>query len=365
MIDKNFKIKTSLLFGLSTNGFKNKRGKNLIIAYFRVKNAIGLVKSGGHVIIAVSNCQSSVALKSWSDTHNIPLVLMPTELCNQVAETRNTELIDQSESSIQKAINLGTTLSMQSAINELHFPAFDLAIMLGFTRIVLIMDDFHYSRLYIESNAINSTFRRQSSFFVYRMDEVNDFFDKDANNAGQDNFIILGSLKSCQRFFSKGNKHSPILKIKFTWIISCTGLTVENFNLLRSSMAKMYLVTSQQDLSTNVLERLKASLQNITRTIAMSFEEMNTRFPTPIPVDFSVYNGSWKTIPEYSKWAAGVELIQNMRDHLKKEDHSNHAHRNIFNVYYRNIEHKNWTKLGQFVNIIQDLPDLSHIRLLF
>ncbi len=305
---------------------------------FRIRNSISLVESGCHVIIAVSNCPSAVALLSWGETHGIPLVLLPTELCNQIDRSRP-QIISKSEAT-------KTTITMGGAMSELQFPAFALANMLEFNRIVLIMDDFHYARLYIETNAVNSLFKSRSSFFVYRMDEVTSFFEKDANIAGHDNFVVLGNHKSCHRFFSNGNRQSPILKIKYMWIVSCTGLTTENFQLLRSTMANIYLITSQNDLSQGFMHRIRPSLTNITRTIGESFSAMKSRLQTQIPIQFQTSDSSSAEISDAATWQQGVELISKIKTHYQREEHTDHEHRNIFNVYHRNIEFRNWTKVG-------------------
>ena len=125
------------------------------------------------------------------------------------------------------------------------------------------------------------------------------------------------------------------------------GLTPENFNLIRSNMAKIYLLTSVQDLNAPLMERMKESLVNITRTVAESFDELDIYFPAKIPVKFyNSVSSSSKLLPPAVGWSDGKTLIDTIRQHYKRDEHDSHDHRNTFKIFSNNIEYKNWSLIG-------------------
>ena len=85
------------------------------VIYCRMQVGADLVRvSGCHVVISVCSCQSAVALKSWADYHYIPLILIPTQLCNQVS------IFLSSNTNNSLHINYVTSLIIYHILSILH-----------------------------------------------------------------------------------------------------------------------------------------------------------------------------------------------------------------------------------------------------
>ena len=80
------------------------------------------------------------------------------------------------------------------------------------------------------------------------------FFDKDAVVTGHDNFILLGSAEACVRFLGHARPNSPVIKIRYNWILACSGLRPGNVRLNNASMASVYLVAAKQPLDRDLPE---------------------------------------------------------------------------------------------------------------